>query len=177
MIKFASSYLDNFIVAVKPDSNEPLGQGFAARIFTNLYKHNSMRLSDKDIPNIQLRTKVIWPRIRTDWDGKRSQIILTLHHTDEILAELELYWAKNNYIYRVYNKSIKLCCSKVVKYHWTIKFYIDHCNHLRTADLFAESINSQLGFKSLLCDTFEHFQQGLCAGNQSEFMGEHTPDR
>jgi len=51
----------------------------------------------------------------------------------------------------------------------------DHCNHLRATDLFTESINSKLGFKSLRCDTFEHFQQGLCDDNEVEFMGDPTP--
>jgi len=48
------------------------------------------------------------------------------------------------------------------------------CSHLRAVSLFAESINSQLGFRSLRCDTFEDYQKGLCDGNDVELMGEQT---
>jgi len=51
----------------------------------------------------------------------------------------------------------------------------DHCNHLRTADLFTESINTKVGFRALRCDNYEDFQKGLCDGNESELMGYHTP--
>jgi len=52
-----------------------------------------------------------------------------------------------------------------------------HCNHLRTADLFAESINTKVGFRALRCDNYEDFQKGLCDGNESELMGEHTQSK
>jgi len=50
-----------------------------------------------------------------------------------------------------------------------------HCDHLRTPPLFAESINSQLGFWALRCDTFEDFQEGLCDNNERVAMGDPTP--
>ena len=55
--------------------------------------------------------------------------------------------------------------------------HLDHCNHLRTADLFAESINTKVGFRALRCDNYEDFQKGLCDGNESELMGYHTPSK
>jgi len=50
-----------------------------------------------------------------------------------------------------------------------------YCSHLRTTRLFTESINSNVGFRSLRCDTFEDFQEGLCDGNDTELMGDVTP--
>merc|ERR1712137_449178 len=50
-----------------------------------------------------------------------------------------------------------------------------HCDHCRAVELFAESINSQVGFRALRCDTFEDFQNGLCDGNHSVLMGDPTP--
>lgn len=52
-----------------------------------------------------------------------------------------------------------------------------HCDHCRAVELFAESINSQVGFRALRCDTFEDFQNGLCDGNHSVLMGDPTPSR
>ena len=55
--------------------------------------------------------------------------------------------------------------------------YLDHCNHLRAKDLFAESINTKVGFRALRCDNYEDFQKGLCDGNESELMGDHTQSK
>lgn len=53
---------------------------------------------------------------------------------------------------------------------------LDHvCHHCRAVDLYAESVNSKLGFRSLKCDSFVDFQKGLCDGNDSQLMGEPTP--
>jgi len=51
----------------------------------------------------------------------------------------------------------------------------NHCNHLRTTNLFTESIITKVGFRALRCDNYEDFQKGLCDGNESELMGDHTP--
>lgn len=48
------------------------------------------------------------------------------------------------------------------------------CSHCRVVDLFAESINSPLGFKAFLCDSWENFQGGLCNNSTQSFMGEPT---
>jgi len=51
----------------------------------------------------------------------------------------------------------------------------NHCNHLRTMDLFAESINTKMGFRAVRCDNYDDFLKGLCDGNESELMGDPTP--
>ncbi|XP_046440075.1 inactive pancreatic lipase-related protein 1-like isoform X2 [Daphnia pulex] len=46
------------------------------------------------------------------------------------------------------------------------------CNHCRAVDLFAESINSPLGFKAVLCNSSDNFQNGFCNSNTQALMGE-----
>eukprot|EP00096_Caligus_rogercresseyi_P010909 TRINITY_DN4116_c0_g1_i1.p1 TRINITY_DN4116_c0_g1~~TRINITY_DN4116_c0_g1_i1.p1 ORF type:complete len:298 (-),score=14.82 TRINITY_DN4116_c0_g1_i1:162-1055(-) len=46
------------------------------------------------------------------------------------------------------------------------------CSHVRTADLFVESINSPVGFKSRKCGSWGLYQMGLCKRNQINWMGE-----
>jgi len=50
-----------------------------------------------------------------------------------------------------------------------------HCDHIRAGALFTESINSKMGFWARRCDTFEHFQEGMCHNNDAEIMGDLTP--
>jgi len=46
------------------------------------------------------------------------------------------------------------------------------CSHTRAPLYFTESINSPVGFKAVLCDTWAHFKKGACSGNTAELMGE-----
>ncbi|XP_057366812.1 pancreatic lipase-related protein 2-like [Daphnia carinata] len=46
------------------------------------------------------------------------------------------------------------------------------CHHCRAVDLFAESINTEIGFVSVRCDSFEAYQNGTCDGNDQELMGD-----
>jgi len=46
------------------------------------------------------------------------------------------------------------------------------CSHLRAPAYFTESINSQTGFKSTNCDTYNSYTHGNCAGNPTSLMGE-----
>ncbi|KAI9557551.1 hypothetical protein GHT06_017379 [Daphnia sinensis] len=46
------------------------------------------------------------------------------------------------------------------------------CHHCRAVDLFAESINTDVGFVSVRCESFEEYQNGTCNGNDKELMGD-----
>ncbi|KZS04415.1 putative Pancreatic lipase-related protein 2 [Daphnia magna] len=46
------------------------------------------------------------------------------------------------------------------------------CHHCRAVDLFAESINTDVGFVSVRCDSFEAYQNGSCAANDKDLMGD-----
>lgn len=48
------------------------------------------------------------------------------------------------------------------------------CSHCRAIDLYTESINTAVGFVSLQCDSYAHFQGGTCAGNRTELMGDRV---
>ncbi|XP_057366474.1 pancreatic triacylglycerol lipase-like [Daphnia carinata] len=49
------------------------------------------------------------------------------------------------------------------------------CDHSRSVLFFDESINSEIGFWGVQCNSFEEFQAGLCDGNSAALMGEPTP--
>ncbi|KAI9557515.1 hypothetical protein GHT06_017343 [Daphnia sinensis] len=49
------------------------------------------------------------------------------------------------------------------------------CDHGRSVTYFAESINSQVGFRAVECATQEDFNAGLCADNVAVLMGDPTP--
>ena len=51
------------------------------------------------------------------------------------------------------------------------------CSHCRAVDLFAESINTPVGFVSLRCDSFEDYESGACDGNDKELMGDKVSPR
>ena len=51
------------------------------------------------------------------------------------------------------------------------------CGHARTLQLFNESINSPIGFKSYSCSSYNDFQSGACNGNQMAYMGDGTETR
>ena len=51
------------------------------------------------------------------------------------------------------------------------------CSHCRPLGLYEESINTQVGFVSLRCDSFQDYESGLCDGNEKELMGDPTPSR
>lgn len=40
---------------------------------------------------------------------------------------------------------------------------------------FDESINSEIGFRGVQCNSFEELQTGVCDGNTAALMGEPTP--
>jgi len=46
------------------------------------------------------------------------------------------------------------------------------CSHQRANKLFEESIDSQVGFHSVLCDSWQDFESGLCDNHPSNMMGE-----
>ncbi|XP_057366814.1 inactive pancreatic lipase-related protein 1-like [Daphnia carinata] len=48
------------------------------------------------------------------------------------------------------------------------------CNHCRVVDLYAESINTQLGFNAFACDSWENYQSGYCNQNAQAQMGERV---
>nr|CAH0111464.1 unnamed protein product [Daphnia galeata] len=48
------------------------------------------------------------------------------------------------------------------------------CNHSRAVIYFDESINSQIGFQALQCDSLEEYLSGFCDGNPAALMGEPT---
>lgn len=43
---------------------------------------------------------------------------------------------------------------------------------MRAYFLFQESINTQIGFVSYRCDSYENYQNGLCFDNEMQIMGE-----
>nr|ACO12331.1 Pancreatic triacylglycerol lipase precursor [Lepeophtheirus salmonis] len=45
------------------------------------------------------------------------------------------------------------------------------CSHLRVADLYVESINSPIGFKSRLCNSWRLFETRQCNRNPTSWMG------
>ncbi|KAK4029260.1 hypothetical protein OUZ56_022267 [Daphnia magna] len=49
---------------------------------------------------------------------------------------------------------------------------LECCNHCRVVDLYAESINSPLGFNAFQCDSWENYQNGDCQENVNTLMGE-----
>jgi hypothetical protein len=51
----------------------------------------------------------------------------------------------------------------------------DGCDHARVITYFAESINSDVGFRAVECATEEDFIAGLCNDNPSVLMGDPTP--
>ena len=42
------------------------------------------------------------------------------------------------------------------------------CSHQRAPDTYTESINSELGFKAIECESWEHFDNGTCFENEGE---------
>jgi len=45
------------------------------------------------------------------------------------------------------------------------------CSHERAPNFFSESINSDIGFVGVECDSWENFEAGLCVNNQQKLMG------
>jgi len=45
------------------------------------------------------------------------------------------------------------------------------CSHERAPTFFSESINSQIGFMAVECDSWENFEAGLCVNNGQKLMG------
>lgn len=50
------------------------------------------------------------------------------------------------------------------------------CDHCRVVSLMAESITTDVGFRSLQCDSYENFQNGVCNENNSVLMGNPVPN-
>lgn len=48
---------------------------------------------------------------------------------------------------------------------------IECCSHCRSVYLWAESITSTIGFRSLKCDSYQSFQSGECDNNDVAYMG------
>ncbi|KAK4886619.1 hypothetical protein RN001_002890 [Aquatica leii] len=46
------------------------------------------------------------------------------------------------------------------------------CSHRRSLELYVESIVSNIGFKAVLCDSLNSFENNKCANNTFTFMGE-----
>ena len=51
------------------------------------------------------------------------------------------------------------------------------CNHCRSGWLYHESVNTQTGFVSYRCDSFESYKNGDCFGNEKQLMGEDVSTR
>lgn len=49
------------------------------------------------------------------------------------------------------------------------------CDHARVVTYFVESINSDVGFRAVECETQVDFEAGLCADNVAVLMGDPTP--
>jgi len=54
---------------------------------------------------------------------------------------------------------------------------IHACSHDRAVLYFIESINSKVGFKSLLCDTWKHFTHKKCVNDSTNEMGEPISEK
>ena len=50
------------------------------------------------------------------------------------------------------------------------------CSHGRSINFYVESLLTS-GFRSLLCDSYENFQRGLCNNNDVRYMGEWNIDK
>lgn len=55
-------------------------------------------------------------------------------------------------------------------------YILEACSHGRSHHLFAESVNSQRGFVSYPCSSYEAYKQGRCKDAQPIMMGEPIPD-
>lgn len=53
-------------------------------------------------------------------------------------------------------------------------FVTECCNHCRVVDLYAESINTPLGFNAFSCDSWENYLSGYCNQNAQAQMGERV---
>jgi len=51
------------------------------------------------------------------------------------------------------------------------------CSHVRALEYFIESINSPIGFKSVLCDRWEKFRANACYYNPTALMGDPISER
>ncbi|XP_045031572.1 inactive pancreatic lipase-related protein 1 [Daphnia magna] len=49
------------------------------------------------------------------------------------------------------------------------------CDHARVVTYFVESINSDVGFRAVECETQADFEAGLCSDNVAVLMGDPTP--
>lgn len=50
-----------------------------------------------------------------------------------------------------------------------------NCDHARAPRYFSESVTSEIGFRAVLCDSYDSFLAGECDGNPSVLMGDPTP--
>lgn len=49
------------------------------------------------------------------------------------------------------------------------------CDHGRSVSYFSESINTEIGFLSYECDSYESYEAGLCRNNRQQMMGAKVP--
>ncbi|XP_046439287.1 pancreatic triacylglycerol lipase-like isoform X2 [Daphnia pulex] len=48
------------------------------------------------------------------------------------------------------------------------------CAHCRAVDYFTESITTEIGFRSIFCDSWDNYLSGACDENESVLMGEYV---
>jgi phosphatidic acid-selective phospholipase A1 len=48
------------------------------------------------------------------------------------------------------------------------------CAHCRAVDYFTESITTEIGFRSIYCDSWDNYLSGACDENESVLMGEYV---